>query len=122
MTPINTDRFIISVAVEGITRYLGIDRASGGYPYWSDYFSSAEQFSKEKADSWIEDFKAQASKEPVKSSDGTLAPPHEIYRLLGLNNLRTKATGIVRVELLIRSPILEITISGEIKKPTGFVY
>jgi hypothetical protein len=122
MTQIETDKFIVSACMEDGTKYLAIDRNSGGYSYWSDYFHSAEQFTQEEANRWIEDFKTQALKAPEPSSDGVLRPHHEVCSLLELNDKRTKAQAVVRVERLIRSPVSETIISGEIKKPKGFVY
>lgn len=40
--PIN--HFIVSINDKGDFQYFCIDRNSGGYPYWSDWYSSAHPF------------------------------------------------------------------------------
>lgn len=103
--------------VPGKLKYLGIDLASGGYPYWSDSLTQAKFFpTMEKLNEELN------SGEFTRNSTYSdhMSPPGMIYSGLGLCNDRTFGRGIVSVKRIALEDVSSFAVAGSHNKPMLF--
>jgi len=106
-------RYVISMTATGKPQeFLATDSHSGGYPYWSSFFSSAEIYdSLEKAQAEING--AFFTKNSVMG-DGTIYPPMMIHSGLGLNNKLQENTGTLSIDEIVLTPVETRNVSSKL--------
>ncbi len=115
--------FVISIvknAKPEEKEFLGIDRDSGGYPYWSSGCAGAKLFGSESEA--MDMLQSSDFKKDCVMGDGTKSPPRMIHNGLEINNSNMSAQGIIRIEEVSFVPVFSEPISGKIEKPKEVKY
>jgi hypothetical protein len=118
-------KFVIAITRnQGHTyRFFAYDPTSGGYPYWTADINSAHLFPAKDDEQLVKEYQAILHTKDSVSSDGTIYPNTMKHSGLELCYARPIAHGRLEVmEVVLQSTDVSDPISGEIKKPIGFVY
>jgi hypothetical protein len=117
------DTIVIAVVVNGeVESYYGIDQTSGGYPWFPKRLKQAEFFDNhEDAEKVVADY-VEKAKHPKPDNHGVIYPHGDVYSLLQLSNSKPSGSVELMIVDLVQIPTSSVTISGEIKRPTGFIY
>lgn len=101
-------------------KFMAIDSASGGYPYWSFNLAGAKFFASEKeSQKMLQD--SQFTKDSAMM-DGTKFPPRMIQMGLEINNSKLSGEGIVRIEEIFLVTAFAEDVFGKIEKPKEVKY
>ena len=115
--------YVIKVDIDAESpNYYSLDKASGGYPYWSSSITSAQIFnSKEEAlKIVIED---PSFNRGSKMANGTIYPPSMVQSGANVNSDKLESKCTIFINPLIIGPFdFSRTFDVKIKRPTGFKY
>lgn len=116
---------IIACTIDNKTyRYLALDQASGGYPYWTERLQAAEMYSDSADDlrAMRHQLREILTGKDHRYTDGTSYPNTMKHSALNLSDANPSGSGWVVVLALKLEREEMMAIDGAIKKPTGFVY
>jgi hypothetical protein len=106
----NTPYVIGLILSPTLTKYVAIDIASGGYPYWSESMSSACMF---KTQAEAEKFLEQSYfTRTTTMADGVIHPPTMIHSGLGLCNAKESGSGTIVIFKLNLVSVFELAIAS----------
>jgi hypothetical protein len=105
-------------------KYLALDANSGGYPYWTDHFKSAEMYSDSSRDQerMNRELDCVQNDPDSKYSDGTIYPNVMKHSALDLSNKKLSGSGWLVVLQIKLEQQSATAIEGAIKAPKGYTY
>lgn len=115
--------FVIRVNQTDGEKYLTYSDEEGGRAlWWSVRLASAKIFTSWKeANKQFDELRGLGSK-PNRMSDGTIFPHPLLQAALDISTTKPKASAEFAICEISLEALVTTTISGEIKKPTGFTY
>lgn len=100
--------------VPSVTKYLAIDRDSGGYPYWTEVLVNAALLTTyDKAVKWLEDNEFTRN---VEFSDHT-SPPSMIHSGLELSNKNAYGVGVIEIQEVTLASKFHKVVSAHNQRP-----